>query len=357
MKPEPASFIILTPGFPENESDSSCLPLQQSFARELHNQIPELEIHILSFQYPYNEEKYQWNGMNVKSFGGRNKGGIPKLLLRRKIFQELSRLHTTTNIRGIFSFWLGECAWVGNRFAKRNKLRHLCWILGQDARKENKYPGLIRPSPFELVALSDFIAEEISNNHGIKPALTGYPGLSPSLYPASGNKRDLDLLGVGSLIPLKRFEIFVEVAGSLVEKYPGIKGIIIGDGPEKKRLEALVSENGLRDNLSFAGQKDQDEVIRLMKRSRLLLHPSAYEGFGMVCLEALASGMQVISFAKPLIDPPSKWHYVNSKMEMLEKAIEILREESPDYSPVIPFAISETVSRIMDAFAYSAVKA
>ena len=176
MKVKPDSFIILTPGFPEDENDTSCLPLQQSFVRELKVQHPQLDIIILSLQYPYKQEIYKWHEVTVLSFGGRNKRGIPKLFLRQKLFSELSKLHRETSIRGLLSFWLGEGALVGSRFAERNKLIHRCWVLGQDAKKENKYAGLIRPKNDELLALSDFISMELWKNHQLHSS-KAYPGI------------------------------------------------------------------------------------------------------------------------------------------------------------------------------------
>ena len=53
MHPENDTLIILTPGFPQSETDSTCLPMQQSFVRTLTENYPQLKIIILSFQYPY----------------------------------------------------------------------------------------------------------------------------------------------------------------------------------------------------------------------------------------------------------------------------------------------------------------
>jgi glycosyltransferase involved in cell wall biosynthesis len=357
VKHKRESFIILTPGFPGNESETNCLPLQQAFVRDLHRQHPELDIIVLTLQYPYTEGTYNWNGITVKSFNGRNRGGIGKLLVRRKVFQELGKLHSANEIKGIFSFWLGECALVGNRFANRNNLLHRCWILGQDARKENKYVELVRPDPGELVALSDFIMEEFTMNHGIRPVHLGYPGVDPALFKSTRQARDIDLLASGSLIPLKRFEIFIETVQKVKDVIPCVKAVIAGDGPQKKKLEDLVTAAGVRENLHFTGQVEHHQLIRIMQRSKVFLHPSAYEGFGMVCLEALAAGAQVISFVQPLVNPPERWHYVQDPAEMKQKTLELLNQENPVPGNNIPFRISDTVHAIMNSFAYAELKA
>ena len=49
-------LIILSPGFPESEADSTCLPMQQQFVRALKEMHPELDIVVLTFQYPYHQK-------------------------------------------------------------------------------------------------------------------------------------------------------------------------------------------------------------------------------------------------------------------------------------------------------------
>ena len=66
------------------------------------------------------------------------------------------------------------------------------------------------------------------------------------------------------------------------------------------------------------------EILQLMKRAKIFLHTSSYEGFSTVCLEALYAGCHVISFIKPMEHDIGHWHIVQSKEEMVKKAMEIL---------------------------------
>src|SRR5204863_7757195 len=111
------TFVILTPGFTKDEADSTCIPMLQQFTRTLKELYPGVKIVVLSFQYPYFKKTYQWFGIPVTSFDGRNKGGLAKLFLRKKIYAVLKELLDTNKIKGILSLWLGECALVGKRFA------------------------------------------------------------------------------------------------------------------------------------------------------------------------------------------------------------------------------------------------
>jgi glycosyltransferase involved in cell wall biosynthesis len=344
------TFIILTPGFPESEADTVCLPMQQSFVRTLKDLFPGIEIIVLSFQYPYHQKRYKWFDIDVIPFDGRNKGGFTKLLLRKKINSTLDKLRRTNNIIGLFSFWYNECAWVGKKFADKNNIKHYCWILGQDARKENKYPEQLVPQPGELIALSDFLQREFEKNHGTRPRWVVPPGIDASIFKTNTTEKDIDLLAVGSLIPLKQYEIFIEVFDEIKKQIPGIKAVLIGKGPEKKKLQSLIDKLDVKENIHLAGELPYDKVIAFMQRTKVFLHPSSYEGFGCVCAEALCAKAYVISFCKPINETIPHWLIVKTKEEMIDEAIKIIKNKQTVYKSIVPYSMTDTVKTIMKRF-------
>jgi hypothetical protein len=88
----------------------------------------------------------------------------------------------SNKITGLLSFWCNECAWIGKHFGDKHGIKHYCWVLGQDAKKENKYPRRLRPGPEELVALSDFLQDEFERNHAIRPLHMIPPGIDKSSF-------------------------------------------------------------------------------------------------------------------------------------------------------------------------------
>jgi glycosyltransferase involved in cell wall biosynthesis len=254
MNKNEKTLVILTPGFPKDRSDSTCLPMQQQLIRALKEINPRLNIIVLSFQYPYHTEKYDWFDIKVIPFNGRNKGGVSRLLLRRKVTEALKMIHRDSSITCLLSFWYGECAVIGHQFADKYALRHFCWILGQDAKKDNKYPGRAQLRPRELIALSDFLQDEFKTNHGIKPQHLVPAGVDIKQFDTSKKEKDIDILGVGSLIPLKRYDLFIEIVAAIKKKLPGLKSVLVGDGPEKEKLESLITKSGLETAITVAGE-------------------------------------------------------------------------------------------------------
>ena len=343
-------FIILTPGFPESESDSTCLPMQQSFVKTLKELYPDINIVVLSFQYPYHKNVYRWFDIKVVPFNGRNKGGLTRMKLRKEINVTLAEIHKTNKISGLLSFWSNECAWVGKKFGDKHGIKHYCWVLGQDAKKENKYPKQLHLSSNELIALSDFLQDEFEKNHGIRPQVVIPPGIDASLFDHVAHVRDIDLLGVGSLIPLKQYQIFLEVIAELKKQRPGVKALLVGKGPEKERLEFLINKLELKSNIAMAGELPYHEVLKLMQQAKILLHPSSYEGFGCVCLEALSAGAHVISFTRPMKIDIEHWFIAKNKEEIIAKALNILRNQQANYESIDVFRLIDTVTAVMKLF-------
>ncbi|HEY0580125.1 MAG TPA: hypothetical protein VGC75_05410, partial [Candidatus Nitrosocosmicus sp.] len=216
MSNKKEAIVILTPGFPENELDKNCLPERQTFIKALEKSSPGKQIIILAFQYPFVHKNYYWFGAEVYSFNGRNKPRLSRLLVWLRVWQKLKLIKRRYKIKGILSFWLGECAFVGNVFSKRNKLPHYIWLLGQDARAGNKYVSMVKPESGSLIALSDFLADEFFKNYLVRPKHVIPSGLTPGKRDSIDLKRTIDILGAGSLIQLKRFDLFIDIINSLI---------------------------------------------------------------------------------------------------------------------------------------------
>lgn len=343
------SLIILTPGFPANEEDSACLPWMQNIVRNLCKSYPGLSITVMSLQYPYSKKPYKWEGITVIPFGGANKGGLTKLVLRNKVSRKLNQFYRQKEFAGILSFWYGECARAGHLFAKRKGQVHFCWIAGQDAKKENTFPAKLNIKAENLVAGSDFLRDHFTKNHHVKPGTVIVPGVDPSPFGDNISVRDIDLLAVGSLIPLKQYEVFIEVARSIATAIPNIKAVLIGKGPEMKKISDLINNYSLQQNVYLAGELPYTEVLQYMKRAKVFLHPSSYEGFGCVCTEALYAGASVVRFTKPMEKEMKNTVTVNSVEEMVTATKKLLSQNSPAIS-TNEYPIENTVRSIARLF-------
>lgn len=348
--PERNTIVILSPGFPADEADTACLPAQQQLVRHLQEGFPEVAFMVLALQYPFKKETYRWNNVTVTSFNGRNRGRWRRLRLWYAVWRHLRRLRRSHKIQGLFSCWYGECALIGQCFGRLQGVPHFTWVLGQDAIRPNKYASWLRPAAGELVALSDFVAGNFEKHHRVRPQHTIAAGIDPGQYPQTAGERDIDVMGAGALIPLKQYKVFVDMIAAASKRLPRLRAVICGKGPEQAALLRQAEQLQLKKNIALPGETAYPGVLRLMQRSKVFLHTSAYEGLGMVCLEALYAGAHVISFCKPFERDIPHWHVVKDKQAMQEKLLELLHTPALDHTPVMPFAMKDTAAAVMKLF-------
>ena len=347
---KPKTFIILSPGFPKNETDSTCLPFLQNFVVELNNQFPTIEIVVLAFDYPFVAKEYSWYNTQVFSFNGWQKKILGKLLKWRSVWRRLGEYKKNAEVIGLLSLWCGECAYIATLFSRSNKLLHYCWVLGQDARPGNKYVKRIGPRGGDLIAISDFIQKEFEKNYSIRPLRVIPVGIKSDKKGLTDKKRDIDIMGAGSLITLKRYDLLIEVVYEISKYFPEIQVVIAGKGPEMESLKKMVATLGLEKNITLSGEISHAEVLEMMTRTKVFLHPSNYEGLSAVCLEALQAGCHLISFVRSLENNFDQWYIVESKEEMIAKTKLLLGNPTLQFEPTRTFTIEECVRRVMSLY-------
>ncbi|HWX97271.1 MAG TPA: glycosyltransferase [Solirubrobacteraceae bacterium] len=98
------------------------------------------------------------------------------------------------------------------------------------------------------------------------------------------------VLFAGRLIPEKQVLLAVDAIALATKRIEGLRGAILGDGPERDALEAAIAEHGLRETVSSPGFADAETLDREMRRAMCLLLTSRREGYGLVVVEAAARG-------------------------------------------------------------------
>lgn len=104
---------------------------------------------------------------------------------------------------------------------------------------------------------------------------------------------DFVILGIGRLVAVKRFDLFLQALAQLNSKIP-VRGIIAGDGPLRGELEAQAGRLGLLSGtVEFSGRLN--DPVELYRRANLFLLTSDHEGTPNVILEAMASGVPIVA--------------------------------------------------------------
>lgn len=114
------------------------------------------------------------------------------------------------------------------------------------------------------------------------------------------NREHLILFSLSRLSSSEKYKGYdhtIELLPKLLESYPNLVYLLAGkwDVAEKKRLDDLISKNNLQNHIQMIGFIDETELTEHFLLSDLFILPSKKEGFGIVFIEALASGLRVIA--------------------------------------------------------------
>ncbi len=119
-------------------------------------------------------------------------------------------------------------------------------------------------------------------------------GFDDALFRLSHEPRDLGLLFVGMLVPVKNLDVLLR-AYALVRDRVAMPLTLAGDGPLRAALESQARELGVAGSVRFVGAQSREEVAELMGRAVALVLPSRSEGWPLVIAESLGCGTPVVA--------------------------------------------------------------
>lgn len=103
------------------------------------------------------------------------------------------------------------------------------------------------------------------------------------------------VMSTGRLVPWKGFATLIRVHALLATKLPDLKLLIVGSGPDEKKLEGLTKELGVEDSVIFTGSVDRAVALRYMRAADVFVLNTHYEGFSHVLLEASTVGVPIVT--------------------------------------------------------------
>jgi glycosyltransferase involved in cell wall biosynthesis len=156
------------------------------------------------------------------------------------------------------------------------------------------------------------------------------PAEAGSFAPAES----LDVVYVGPLVEVKRVDRLLRALAGVRARRPALRAALIGTGEEGARLEALSAELGLADAVQFVGWCPPDDVVGWLRRARLFVMTSEFEGLPMAMIEALSCGVPVVvpdtgDVTTVARDGDNAWVVRSSAPEAYAEAIGALLADEP----------------------------
>ncbi len=113
--------------------------------------------------------------------------------------------------------------------------------------------------------------------------------------PAVPDPACFTVLSVCRFYPRKRLHLLLEAAAGLRAEIPGLQVRIVGNGPQRRRLEAIWRGKRLQTTVRWLGDLTQEELAREYNQCDVFCLASVQEGFGIVFLEAMAAGKPIVA--------------------------------------------------------------
>jgi N-acetyl-alpha-D-glucosaminyl L-malate synthase BshA len=218
-------------------------------------------------------------------------------------YQELDIMHVHYAIPHATS------AYLAKQMMPKKNLKYVTTLHGTDITLLGGDPSFYKITKFSIeessgiTAVSQFLREKTievfntQNNIEVIPNFVPFDinkiEKKPEIRECFAKDDEFIITHISNFRPLKRVTDIVPILKLLIEKRIKIKMMMVGDGPERSKMEEQCRSEKLCDSVLFLGK--QENISELLSISDAVLIPSETESFGLVALEALACGVPCVS--------------------------------------------------------------
>lgn len=238
------------------------------------------------------------DAVNKKKFISALREGVKAfniLHLRRKTMIQYIKTTDADVIiasRDIFDNWLSQygkndvlkIGWEHNHY--HDDLRYAKRIV----RNSSKLDYLVLVSE----QLQDFYKKKLENS---KCQCVYIPNIIDSIPSNCSLLTEKRLISVGRLSKEKGYMDLLKIYSILFEKHPDWVLDIIGDGPEKDKLQSFIHGHNLEKNVTLHGFRNREYIDEMLHNSSIYVMTSFTESFGIVLIEAMSHGLPCIAFS------------------------------------------------------------
>ncbi|SFT64192.1 glycosyltransferase family 4 protein [Sedimentitalea nanhaiensis] len=171
-------------------------------------------------------------------------------------------------------------------------------------RRHSAYPRWLISRMDAVIATTDKAAEHVPHVHAVVPHGVDTALFTPApnravAWAALGYGGDIGIATVGRIRPEKGTDLFVQAMLRLLPDLPGATALVLGRAAREHQgfqhdLQDLIARAGLTHRILFPGEVPAAELPALIRGLSLAMQLPRYEGYGMVPLEAMASGVPFV---------------------------------------------------------------
>jgi len=233
----------------------------------------------------------------------------PYTLALTVAIQNAAMKHNLEILHAHYAFPHATSAWLAKQMVNRDDFRVVTTLHGTDITLIGQDPSYRSITEFSiqrsdgLTAVSDYLRRETIARFNVPedrirviPNFVDLDLYKRDTHPCHRSKfsetGEKIVMHISNFRPVKRVEDVVRVFSRIQRRIPS-RLVLIGDGPDRGRVEEVAREEGVAARVIFLGK--QESVAELLACADLFVLPSSTESFGLVALEAMACGVPVIA--------------------------------------------------------------
>jgi teichuronic acid biosynthesis glycosyltransferase TuaC len=293
--------------------------------------------------------------------------------LHSSLLRKVQQLHDKQPIDVIHAHAALPCGHAASLLARRLKIPYIvtvhgldvfntCFLTGAPAEWRRRASIAVYRDASTVVCVSRKVQKILEEGMpdampaGARSAVV-YNGTDAELFSPDANRPcpipvetgapPSEVLAVGNLIPSKGQDLVLRAMHRIASEFPLAQCRIIGEGPDRARLEALAAELGVRQRIHFLGRQTRAAVADGLRRSTVFALPSRNEGLGCVYLEAMACAKPAIGcrgqgIEEIIAHKKNGWLISPDNLDELTQAFATLLR-SPDLCSHIGLAARQTI--------------
>ena len=221
-------------------------------------------------------------------------------LLALSIERQVRELHARAAFDLIHAHAALPCGHAAALLSRKLRIPFVVTVHGLDAYAERQVgrvwgkrcrekSAMVYSAARAVICISEKVRDQVGEGVDGQRVVI-YNGVDANLFSPALESPTITVLSVGNLIPIKGHELLLRAFARVSGAVPGCRLEIVGNGPERTRLERLTRELCITGRVSFTGRQSRGSVAQAMKDCAVFALPSSYEGLGCVYLEAMSSG-------------------------------------------------------------------
>ena len=233
---------------------------------------------------------------------------IAGAFLFARIIGQLRELHRTERVDLLHAHGALPCGHAVMLLSKELNIPHVVTVYEPDDLSAAQVSGRTRKwrhritrgifaESRRVVCISEHVREAVleAMGRGFRTSVV-YNGVDPEFFsPASEpSESTTTVLSAGNLRAIEGHDVLIRATAALVNEFPSISLEVVGDGPERSRLEKLSKRIGVAGQVRFVGCQSRRQIAEAMKRCALFALPSQAEQSGYLHIQAMSCGKAVI---------------------------------------------------------------